>query len=100
MLDLIDESLEAFFRAGVPLGATEVDVSFEAPDRGWSAKLVRPTVNMFLWDIRRSATRARSGVEEVVRDGRTVRRHALQPDSLRNPGRDAFAVHLAPHLPS
>lgn len=83
MLDLIDESLEAFFRAAVPLGATEVDVSFEAPDRDWSAKLVRPTVNMFLWDIRKSAGRARAGLEEIERDGKTLRRMALPVVELR-----------------
>lgn len=83
MLDLIDESLEAFFRAHVPLGATDVDVSFEAPDRDWSAKLVRPTVNLFLWDIRRSAGRSRTGVEEYERGGTTYRRLALPVVELR-----------------
>ena len=69
MLEQIDESLEAFFRATVPLSATDVDVSFDAPDREWAAKLTRPTVNLFLWDIRRSATKARSGLQTVERDG-------------------------------
>jgi uncharacterized protein DUF4255 len=77
MLDLIDQTLEAFFRATVPLGAEDVDVSFEAPDREWSAKLNRPTVNLFLWDIRRSVDRARTGMEELERGGRLVRRLAL-----------------------
>ena len=54
MLHLIDAALEAFLRATVPLSAQDVDVSFEAPDREWSAKLTRPTVSVFLWDIRRS----------------------------------------------
>jgi hypothetical protein len=67
LLELVDESLEAFFRAAVPLSATDVDVSFEAPDRDWAAKLSRPTVNAFLWDIRRSATRSHSGVRTVTR---------------------------------
>ena len=69
MLELIDESLEAFFRATVPLSATDVDVSFDPPDREWSAKLTRPTVNIFLWDIRRSTARATSGRRTVERDG-------------------------------
>jgi hypothetical protein len=69
VLELIDESLEAFFRATVPLSATDVDVSFEPPDRDWSAKLTRPTVNIFLWDIRRSTTKARSGMRTVERNG-------------------------------
>ncbi len=62
MLEMIDESPERFLRGSLQLGATDVDVSFEAPDREWSAKLTRPTVNLFRWDIRRSATRSRSGM--------------------------------------
>lgn len=83
MLDHLDESIEAFFRASVPLGSTEVDVSFEPPDREWSAKLTRPTVNIFLWDIRRSASRSRAGLEEVEREGIRVRRMALPMIELR-----------------
>lgn len=66
MLDLLDAGLESYLRSAVPLGATDVDVSFEAPTRDFAAKLNRPTVNIFLWDIRRSATRSRSGVKTVV----------------------------------
>ncbi len=84
MLDLIDESLESFFRAAVPLSATDVDVSFEPPDREWSAKLTRPTVNMFLWDIRRSASRSRSGVKLERRpDGQAVHQLAHPVLELR-----------------
>jgi hypothetical protein len=77
VLHLIDVALEAWLRATVPLGATDVDVSFEAPDKEWSAKLTRPTVNVFLWDIRRSAKQERAGVEEVERDGKLARRAPL-----------------------
>ncbi|HEY5663218.1 MAG TPA: DUF4255 domain-containing protein [Ilumatobacter sp.] len=83
MLDLIDDTLEELLRATVPLGATEVDVSFDPPDREWSAKLTRPTVNLFLWDIRLSASRSRSGLEEFVSDGQVVRRMALPVVELR-----------------
>jgi Pvc16 N-terminal domain len=83
MLDLVDESLEAFLRATVPLSARDVDVSFLPPEREWSAKLTRPTVNIFLWDIRRSAGRSRSGMETIQIDGRTVHRMALPHIELR-----------------
>jgi len=83
VLEYIDESLERFLRAAVPLSAADVDVSFEAPDRTWSAKLNRPTINMFLWDIKRSTERARSGVEEYERDGVRMRRMALPRVELR-----------------
>jgi hypothetical protein len=77
VLHLIDVALEAWLRATVPLGATDVDVSFEAPDKEWSAKLTRPTVNVFLWDIRRSSKHERAGLEEIERDGHLTRRTPL-----------------------
>ena len=83
MLDLLDETLEAFLRATVPLDARDVDVSFEAPDSDWSAKLTRPTVNLCLWDIRRISERAKAGMETLERDGAVVRRLALPRIELR-----------------
>ena len=82
MLELIDEGLGAFFRASVPLSATDVDVSFEAPDKDWSAKLTRPTVNLFLWDIRRSVN-SRSGMRTVEIDGAVVHQPAHPIVELR-----------------
>lgn len=82
VLEVIDEGLEAFFRATVPLGATDVDVAFEAPDREWSAKLTRPTVNLFLWDIRRS-TKSRSGMQTTELGGKVVHQPALPIVELR-----------------
>jgi hypothetical protein len=83
VLELIDESLESFFRATVPLNAVDVDVAFDAPDREWSAKLTRPTVSVFLWDIRRSATRANAGIRTVEHDGQVVRQSAPPMLELR-----------------
>jgi Pvc16 N-terminal domain len=83
VLHLIDVALEAFLRATVPLSAQDVDVAFDSPDREWSAKLTRPTVNVFLWDVRRSSSRERAGLEEVERDGRIVRRVPLPIVELR-----------------
>jgi hypothetical protein len=83
VLQLIDAALEAFLRATVPLSAQDVDVAFEAPDRDWSAKLTRPTVSVFLWDVRRSTDRDRAGIEEIERDGRIVRRPPLPRVELR-----------------
>jgi hypothetical protein len=83
MLELIDEALEAFLRAEVPLSSTEIDMSFDPPDREWSARLVRPTVNAFLWDIRRSASRAQSGMRTVEHEGTMVHQPALPVIELR-----------------
>jgi hypothetical protein len=74
VLQLLDESLEAFLRAAVPLDATEVAVSFEAPDKAWAATVTQPTINLFLWDIHRAMDKARAGMETVSVNGRTARR--------------------------
>jgi uncharacterized protein DUF4255 len=79
MLHLLDESLEAFLRAVVPLPARDVDIAFAAPDGEWSAALSsRPTIDLYLWDIRPNLTDRDYGeviVEEA--DGRRVRRDPL-----------------------
>jgi hypothetical protein len=74
VLQLLDESLEAFLRAAVPLDPTEVAISFDAPDKAWAATVTQPTINMFLWDIHRAPEKARAGMETVAVNGQTVRR--------------------------
>lgn len=83
MLELIDSSLESLLRAGVPLSAQDIDVSFDAPDREWSAKLNRPTVNLFLWEIKRSAEQHGGGIEHFERNGAIMQRFALPRVELR-----------------
>lgn len=55
MFSDIDESLRQLFTAGIPIRANEIDISFERPTREWSSKLSRPTINLFLYDIRERA---------------------------------------------
>jgi hypothetical protein len=74
VLQLLDESLEAFLRATVPLDPTEVAISFEAPDKAWAATVTQPTINLFLWDIHRATDKARAGMETVSVNGQTARR--------------------------
>jgi hypothetical protein len=83
VLEFVDASLEALLRAAVPLSATDVDVAFDAPSREWSAKLNRPTVNLFLWDIKRTTDHARTGVETVMRNDQPMRRMVLPRVELR-----------------
>lgn len=83
MLEAVDATVEAFLRGTVPLSASEIDVSFEPPTREWSAKLTRPTVNLHLWDVKRSRDRARAGMERVMRNGEYVERFALPRVELR-----------------
>jgi len=76
MLQLLDESIEEFLRANVR-SLADVDVAFEAPDREWGAGLNKPTVNLFLWDLRRNLDQRDSGMELV--DGQDGKRHRRQP---------------------
>jgi uncharacterized protein DUF4255 len=79
MLHLLDETLETFLRVTVPLPARDVDVAFAAPDGEWAAALsTRPTVDLYLWDIRPNLADRDFGemiVEEA--DGRRFRRDPL-----------------------
>jgi hypothetical protein len=71
VLQLLDESLEEFLRNVVPLERGEVDFAFDTPDSEWGAGITRPTVNLFLWDVRRSTEENESGREQVTVDGAT-----------------------------
>jgi hypothetical protein len=66
MLHLLDEALEDFLRATVPLAGTS-DIAFEAPDRDWSAgrSSSRTTINLYLWDVRPNLDEREFGLVEV-----------------------------------
>jgi hypothetical protein len=48
----LDSTIRELLIRHVPLSTSEIDVSFDAPDREWSGRLSRPAVNCFLYDIR------------------------------------------------
>jgi uncharacterized protein DUF4255 len=48
----LDETIRQMLIKEVPLDLSEVDISFDAPDRDWSGRLSRPTINCFLYDVR------------------------------------------------
>jgi hypothetical protein len=78
MLHLLDESLEAYLRALVPLSTRSVDIVFDAPDGDWAAGVSRPTVNLYLWDVRPNLAERQWGQELIPKaDGTRVRREPL-----------------------
>lgn len=52
MLNDVDETLRQYLIADVPIERGEVDISFERPTREWSGRLSKPTLNLFMFDIR------------------------------------------------
>src|SRR2546425_13010782 len=65
----LDETIRQLLIRFVPLDLTEVDVSFEAPDRDWSGRLSRPTVNCFLYDVRENLELRRTDWEVQRKNG-------------------------------
>lgn len=52
MFNDVDETVRQFLLADVPIDRGEVDISFERPTREWSGRLSKPTLNLFMYDIR------------------------------------------------
>lgn len=55
-------------------GFDDIDVSFETPTTAWAGTLTRPTVNLFLCDIRRSTKPGQSGPDSGRANGRAAER--------------------------
>jgi Pvc16 N-terminal domain len=52
MIDDLDEVLRQLLIRELPIKNGEVDVEFDQPKREWSGRVSRPTINLFLHDIR------------------------------------------------
>lgn len=52
MIDELDEALRELLIRELPVKGHEVDIAFDQPKRDWSARLSRPTINLYLHDIR------------------------------------------------
>ena len=73
MLDALDETIKAVLRERGGLDPDEVDIAFDAPDREWAARVGKPTVNCYLYDIRENLElRGTEWTVERQLDGRTA----------------------------
>ena len=52
MIADLDQTIEQLLVDELPIKNGEIDVKFDQPTRGWSARLSRPTLNFFLYDVR------------------------------------------------
>lgn len=64
MITDLDQTIKKLLIEELPIKNGEIDVKFDQPTREWSAKLAKPTVNFFLYD---------------VRENNTLRQHQWQP---------------------
>ncbi len=74
MIPEVDETLRQLVKRDV-LGGSNVDISFEAPTTDWASRRQKPTLNLYLYDIREDLERRRTQFEEIRDDnGRVVER--------------------------
>ncbi len=52
MIDDLDDALRDLLVREMPIKNNEIDISFGQPNKEWSSRLSRPTLNLYLHDIR------------------------------------------------
>jgi len=72
MLSDIDETIRQILVQVAGLDSSEVEVSFEIPDREWSAGISKPTLNCYLFDMRENRELRQHGMENMMQGGRVA----------------------------
>ena len=52
MINDVDDTLKELLATKTPLDPGAIEITFERPDKQWSAGVSKPTVNLFLYDVR------------------------------------------------
>jgi hypothetical protein len=69
MIADLDETIKKVLVAELPIKNGEIDVKFEQPKREWSAKLTKPTVNFFMYDVRENAALRQANWQAINGNG-------------------------------
>jgi hypothetical protein len=79
MFDEIDEVLRKLLIREIPIANSEIDIAFDQPKREWSARLSRPTLNLFLHDVRENVKLRQQGqgpeLERAIQAGTVTQKH-------------------------
>jgi hypothetical protein len=65
MIADLDETIKQLIKAELPIKNGEIDISFDQPKREWSAKLTKPAINLFLYDVRENAELRQHGWQRL-----------------------------------
>jgi Pvc16 N-terminal domain len=77
MINEVDEALRSLLKAEILNGA-DVEVVFDAPTREWASRRNKPTIDLYLYDIREDIRRRQTGyVERRNTDGEVEERQEL-----------------------
>ena len=115
MISDLDEVLRQLLIRELPVKNSEVDIEFDQPVREWSSRLTKPTLNLFLHDLRENNT-LRQADWEIQKNGDgtyTRRRKSLRldlrymitawtaepEDEHRLLTRTLMALYRYPHVP-
>lgn len=52
MIDDLDDALRDLLIRDMPIANNEIDIAFDQPTRDWASRLSRPTLNLFMHDVR------------------------------------------------
>ncbi|MEM5776360.1 MAG: Pvc16 family protein, partial [Anaerolineaceae bacterium] len=65
MIADLDESIRQLLKLDMPIKNGEIDIVFDQPRREWSARLSKPTLNFFLYDVRENTTLRHHDMERL-----------------------------------
>lgn len=68
MITDLDDSIKTLLTTELSIKNGEIDIQFAQPTREWSAKLNKPTINFFLFDIRENVTLRQHQWEQLARN--------------------------------
>jgi hypothetical protein len=63
MINEVDEALRSLVKADIVAGS-EIEVVFDAPTRDWASRRNKPTIDLYLYDIREDMRRRQTGYVE------------------------------------
>lgn len=83
MFDALDETLKRLLIQEIPVRKNEIDIVFDQPNSEWSARVSKPTLNVYLYEI--SENRSLRGSEQMIKhqlpDGNVeIRRNPVRVD--------------------
>ena len=74
MIADLDETIRQLLMKELPVRNGEIDIKFDQPKREWSARLSKPTVNLFLYDVRENNVLRQHQWEHIREGSGTVTR--------------------------
>lgn len=81
MINDLDETIKDILLKHGKLNATDVDIAFDQPTSEWAASLTRPTINLYLYDLRENLE-LRNTTPRVERGRDSIGRKYVPPKRI------------------